>query len=81
MNAAKLVNIYLSQTQHYHSDRAGAMILIEDMAPAHAANAARNMLNMATNWAVDAERTTIKSTSCWMVNQPLWKALIQRAQS
>jgi len=81
MDQAKLISLYLSQTDHYHSDSAGDMIPIENMNPVHAANAARVMLEQADQWAYDASADVpLKNTTLWMINRPLWKALIERAQ-
>lgn len=81
MDQAKLINIYLSQTERYHSNTKGDMILVADMHPAHAANAARVMLNEATQWAMDAGMNPVSNVSLWMVCRPLWMALIRQAQA
>lgn len=81
MDQAKLISLYLSQTDHYHSDSASDMIKIADMHPGHAANAARVMLFSATQWALDAGMSPVKDVSLWMVRQPLWRALVARATS
>lgn len=85
MDQAKLISIYLSQGTHYHSDSKGDMIPIKDMHPTHAANAARMILTEAPQWMMDAGATErgsrIKDSAVWMMNQPLWTALVQRAQS
>lgn len=77
--SVKMVLAYLDQAEQYLSDSKGTFLLISEMAPAHAANAAARYISDARTWAIEAGRMDMAQAQAWMVRKPLFLALVLRA--
>ena len=75
-----LTKAYFDQNTTYYSESKDTLIQISDMAPAHAANAARRLLMDAATWRDEAGVNTSQAHAGWMLNTKLWQALVARAQ-
>jgi predicted nuclease with RNAse H fold len=77
----KMIRAYLRQVQVYHSDSKGEMVPVAEMHPRHAANAAQKMLMQADEWVRDAGagQHAQRFSDLWLIGQPLFQALVERA--
>lgn len=75
-----LTGAYFEQGTFYYSESGNALIRIDQMMRAYAANAARRLLSDAPTWAAEAGVDT-RCPSLWMINTKLFFALSGRAQS
>jgi hypothetical protein len=72
-----MVKAYFRQTGMYYSESKQAMLSIKDMNPVHAANAVNRLMLDADVWMKEAGETG--QAVPWMVRQPLFRALVNRA--
>lgn len=68
---------YFEQNKIYFSGSKECFLQVEDMHPAHAANAAARYLREASHWA--QEVGVYQQTAAWMIQRPLFLALVNRA--
>jgi hypothetical protein len=73
-----LTKAYFDQGTVYYSGSGEALIQIDKMPSAYAANAARRLLLDATYWAHEAQVDT-RFAARWMLNTKLWRALNAQA--
>lgn len=76
-----LTKAYFEQTTQYYSESGNKLIRIDQMMSAYAANAARRLLMDATTWHIDSGATTSTNAARWMLNTPLFNALLAQAKS
>lgn len=79
MASKGIISGYLLQEERYYSESKEAFILIDDMHPTHAANAAARYMQDAATWAVEAGEEDAARPMVWMVRRPLFLALVRRA--
>ncbi len=72
------IKIYFQQTDHYFSESKGTLIKVADMHPTHAANVAARLLREHAHWAIERDGVASR-TPRWMMQTPLWNALVNRA--
>lgn len=75
-----LTKVYFDQSDIYYSESGDTLVIINKMAPAYAANAARRLLIDAPTWALEAGDSG-KFPARWMLNTKLFKALWTQATS
>jgi hypothetical protein len=75
-----LTKAYFEQTTQYYSESGDKLIRIDQMVPAYAANAARRLLMDATTWHIEAGAITSTNAAWWMLNTPLFNALLAQAK-
>lgn len=78
---ANLTKAYFEQNTQYYSESGNRLIPINKMMSAYAANAARRLLMDATTWHIEAGATTSTNAARWMLNTPLFNALLDQAKS
>ncbi len=76
-HAAKMIQLYFAQGDHYYSDSKAEMLKIAEMHPAHAANAAALLLENAKSWANDA--AVAGTPARFVLASALFEALQARA--
>lgn len=77
---ANLTKAYFEQTAQYYSESGNKLIRIDQMMSAYAANAARRLLMDAPTWQLEAGASD-KFPARWMLNTPLFNALMTQAKS
>jgi hypothetical protein len=74
-----LIKGYLEQTEQYFSESKDAFLQVKEMHPRHAANAAVRYVKDAAIWADEAGVQNVTQPGRWMIQQPLFVALVMRA--
>jgi hypothetical protein len=76
-----MISGYLAQTTQYFSESKDAFLQVNEMHPTHAANAAARYIREACRWAAEAGAHDVAflRAQVWMIRQPLFKALVERA--
>jgi len=77
---AQMITAYFTQSEQYFSSSKGEFLKVGEMHPNHAANAAASLLRDARTWVADAAAGPCLPTT-WMTRQPLFLALISRANA
>jgi hypothetical protein len=77
--SAKMIKGYLEQTEQYFSESKDEFLQVKEMHPRHAANAAVRYVKDAAIWADEAGAQDVKSPGHWMIQRPLFVALVLRA--
>lgn len=80
LNEKMIRRMYFAQSENYYSASKDELLPIAEMAPRHAANAARLLLVDASAWAADTGNET-KYVQLWITTTPLFQALVKRAGS
>lgn len=78
--SAKMISAYLGQSEQYFSESKETFLLVSEMQPAHAANAAARYIRDARTWAIEAGADDVARAQVWMVRRPLFMALVNRAR-
>ena len=73
-----MIRAYFRQGTLYYSESKKALVLIEDMHPVHAANTAERLTMDADVWVKEAGETFTRP-EVWMWDQPMFQALVSRA--
>jgi hypothetical protein len=76
---SQMISAYFEQAEQYFSESKGAFLQVREMHQTHAANAAARMVDDAYRWANEAGASDVKLPRVWMIRQPLFLALVTRA--
>jgi hypothetical protein len=77
----KMIKAYFGQSDQYYSESQEKFLQVSEMNQAHAANAVSRLMADSMIWANDAGEKTLSGSraKAWMVRQPLFLALVMRA--
>jgi hypothetical protein len=75
----QMIAAYFRQGEQYFSASKGEFLKVSEMHPIHASNAAAQLLRDSRTWATDAGHGPIFVPTVWMMRQPLFLALVSRA--
>jgi hypothetical protein len=76
----QMIAAYFVESATYFSASKGEFLQVSAMNQAHAANAAAKLLADSYRWSLEAGVTT-RNPDAWMIRQPLFLALVQRAHT
>ena len=78
---AQMIAAYFEETETYFSESKGQFLQVKDMHPTYAANAAARLMGEAHRWANEAGAGHVRHPQAWMIRQPLFLALVTRANA